>query len=219
MSGLLVLDVAKHRDVTRDVTDETGRLKVMPAAFWAGTTMVERVLFGHKNGSYLLPTFELVDRLRDIIAGRPAIEIGAGNGVLAEALGIPATDSRQHELPEVAMQYQLCRQPTVTYGPNIEHLSAVAAVRHYRPKVVIASWVSRRYEPGDQARGIAAGGNPGGVDESAIIEQCETYVLIGNQETHRLNKVWRYQPEVEFPPYLFSRAGNGTPDFIAIINR
>lgn len=213
---MLVLDTHNARDLAPDVRGPDGRTRVMPAAFYAGTTDVERTLYATTRGIYGLPTVELVDRLHELIAGRPAIEIGAGEGVLAEALGIPATDNRQHERPEVALHYAMCRQPTVPYGPNIIAMSAQQAVRHYRPSVVVGSWVTARYDANRPGRNK---GNPGGVDERDVLANCDTYVLVGNTEVHSISALWDLPHTIEHPPYLYSRAFNGSPDFIAVWHR
>src|ERR1700755_3023421 len=80
--GKIELDPERIRDITDDVMVD-GRMQVLPAAYWATTTMPERALFGHRHGIYLFPTVELVEYLKQRIALRAAIEVGSGNGVLA----------------------------------------------------------------------------------------------------------------------------------------
>lgn len=202
------------RDLAPDVLDEQGRLRLLPAEYWAATTWQERALFGHRHGIYGLPTIELVEHLRAIIGDRRAIEIGAGHGGLADALGIPATDSRQQEDPRYRRMviHEGHGQQPVRYGDNVETYEASAAVAHYRPDVVIACWVTHRYE---RARPWA-GGNEAGPDEGHIIDNCAEYVLIGHQRVHRHKRIWDRPHTIECPPYVFSRAGAGAGrDFIA----
>ena len=157
-------------------------------------------------------TTELIAYLKDFIGDRTAIEIGAGHGGLGRALGIPATDSHQQDRPEIKAYYNALRQPVITYGDNVEMLDAHSAVEKYKPQVVVASWVTHRYT---EAR-AAAGGNQDGVDEEAIIDSCEAYVFIGNEKVHAGKSIWQ-RPHEKFSPYwVFSRAANGTSDFIAI---
>src|SRR5262245_10991707 len=78
VSEVFVIVPGSTRHLAPDVLDNRGRLRVMPAAYWATTTPAERALFGHRHGLYSFPTVELVDHLREVIAGRVAIEIGAG---------------------------------------------------------------------------------------------------------------------------------------------
>lgn len=122
--GMALLAIDGVRDLAEDVFDENGRMKVMPAAYYEQTTIEERGLFGNRYGIYSFPTEELVDFLQKQIGDRKAIEIGAGHGVLAEALGIPATDNYQQEMPEYREFYDKIGQTIVPYGPNVEKIDA-----------------------------------------------------------------------------------------------
>lgn len=206
-----VLDPTSIRDIAPEVLDDRGCLRVLSAAYWVTTTPDERALFGHRHGLYSFPTVELVEHLRGIIGGRSAIEIGAGHGVLAEALGIPATDNRMQEWPKYRAIYAVTGQPAVPYGPNVVDCHASRAVRRYKPQVVVGCWVTHLYDP---AR-YEAGGNEVGVDEEDILRHCETYVVVGNEKVHAGKKVWNRPHKVEYPPFVYSRAHNGTRDFIA----
>lgn len=200
------------RDLAPEVLGEDGRMRVLPAAYWATTTLDERALFGHRNGLYLFPTTELVEYLRSLIHGRKAIEIGAGNGVLAEELGIKATDSKQQVKPKYAAWYKSLNQPPVPYGPNIIEMDGESAVRRFKPEVVIGCWVTHKYDP----RRHGAGGNEAGIREEYVIERCQSYVHIGNQDVHRGKAIWKREHTIIRPDWLYSRAHNGTPDEIAI---
>lgn len=203
---------ADTRDLTPDVIDIFGRMRVLPADWWATTTVPERALFGHRHGIYSIPTVELVDRVAEIIDGREAIEIGAGHGVLADALGIVGTDSMQQLQPRYRAIYEANGLPTVKYGPNVHIAHASRAVRKWRPQVVIACWVTHKYD----RRRPADGGNEAGVLWHDILEKCETLVFVGNTYTHRLSPLWTRSYDIEHPPYLYSRNTTGTPDFIGI---
>lgn len=207
---LHLVDPRTVRDLAPHLLDGQGRLRIMPAKFYAQTTLQERALFGMRHGYYLLPTEELVEYLGRKIAGRRAIEIGAGSGTLAAALGIPATDNRQQERPEIAAYYAALGQAPVPYGAHVETLDAHEAVSKYRPDVVIACWVTHRYDPNRPA----AEGNATGVLEEDIVRCCE-YIHIGNERVHQHKPIWSLPHEKETPPWLYSRAVNGTPDFIA----
>lgn len=203
------------RDISADVLGEDKRLKILPAATWHEFTSLEQMKFCVLNGYYTIPTTELVDRLREIIRGRPAIEIGSGNGVLAEALGIPATDNKQQDRLEIKAVYAAQGQPTINYGPNVIEMDANAAVKHYKPEVVIGCWVTHRYEMRRHERG----GNADGVDFGPIFRKTKTFVLVGNRKVHRQHPIWEHRPLVDEASYLISRSGNGTKDFIAVLNR
>lgn len=199
------------RDIAPLLLDDEKRLRVVPAQVLADTTPEERLTFGIQHGLYSFPTVELVDHLRERIGGRTAIEVGAGHGVLAQALGIPATDNRQQEGVALQNYYRQIGQATVPYGDHVERLDAQAAVKLYKPQVVIACWVTHRY---DLAR-HAAGGSQTGVDEAAIIAGCEEYIFIGNELTHAGKPIWGLPHEVIYPGWVFSRAVNGSRDFVA----
>lgn len=206
-----ILNPADVRDISPLLLDEAGCLKIVNSSVLAATTREERAMFGVRHAFYGLPTIELIEHLKSLIAGRSAIEIGAGSGVLAQALGIPATDNRQQEWPSVQEYYAALRQPTIRYGDHVEALDAKAAVAKYKPQVVIASWVTHRYDPARHE----AGGNQDGVDEVALLKHCEEYILIGNEKVHASKPLWALPHTKEQLPFLFSRAANGSADFIA----
>ncbi len=211
---LRAIDLRNVRDLSSEVLEPgaPGRVRVLPAAFWAGTTPVERAVVAARHGLYGFPTEELVAWLRAFIGTRRAIEIGAGNGVLAQALGIIATDSCLQAKPEIAAYYRMLGQALVTYGPNVEKLDALQAVHKHRPQVVVACWVTHKYDVSRHT----AGGNEFGVVEEAIVDACEHYVLIGNTRVHEAKSVWSRPHERFEPSWLYSRAVNGSKDFIAV---
>lgn len=202
------------RNIAPDVLDDDGRLKIMPASYWASTTQEERALFGLQHGIYSFPTEELVQFLTALIGDRTAIEIGAGNGVLSERLSIRATDNFQQRMPKYIERYRAMQQPTVPYGDNVEEIDANRAVRKYKPQVVIACWVTHKYDK----RRHKAGGNEVGVKEEEIIAGCESYVVIGNEYVHEGKSIWNLPHQIIYPDWLYSRATNGTRDFVAVWN-
>lgn len=205
------LDPSKIRDISDEVLDDRGRMQVLPAAYWAGTTVLERALFGHKNGVYGFPTVELVEWLQEQIGQQSAIEIGAGNGVMAEALGIPATDSLQQRMPKYALIYAASGFPTVRYGPNVIEMHASRAVRKYKPDVVIGSWITHKWDP----RRPEAEGNEDGVDFPDILHNCKKLILVGNSQVHRWNGLWDRDVELLTPDWVYSKSHNGAKDFVA----
>ncbi len=212
MTGTFPIDLSKTRDLAPEVLDEHGRLRILPASYWASTTPDERGLLCHRHGLYGLPTVELVEHLTEVIGGQRAIEIGAGHGALAKALDIPGTDSREQERPEYQLLFGLQGTPPVTYGPDVIEMHASRAVRRYRPQVVIACWVTQNYRQGEPWNHDS---KLDGVDEEDILRHCETYILIGNEKIHRGKRIWARPHTIEYPPWLYSRAMNGSRDFIA----
>lgn len=207
-----VIDTTNARDLSPEVLASPGRPRILPSSFYRNTTAAERIMLCVRNGLYSLPTDELVDWLRAEIAGRSAIEIGAGHGALAAALGIPATDSWLQLNPAVAAHYAERSQPTVTYGRNVERLDAAAAIVKHKPKVVVACWVTHKY----QSWRPEAAGNEFGVDEEALIDACETYILVGNAKVHEGKSIWNRKHRIIEPYWLYSRTMNDTKDFIAV---
>lgn len=200
------------RDLRPLALDPEGRIKILPASFWAATTVSERALFGVRTGHYAFPTTELVTHLKQLIGHRTAIEVGAGNGVLAKALEIPATDNKQQLMPKYRAHYEAAQQPIVPYGDNIIEMEANHAVRYYKPDVVIGCWVTHKYDPRDHARG----GNEAGLDEPDMLKHCAAYVMIGNDKVHKDKPVWNRQHTVFDLPFIFSRAFAGGRDFLAV---
>jgi hypothetical protein len=209
------IDPNRVGDLSNRLLDAQGRLRVVLARELEFTTPEERLLFGVRHGIFGFPTQELVDFLRTRIAGRTAIEIGSGHGVLAQALGIPATDNRQQEDEDIRACYRAIGQFTVPYGDHVEKLDAAAALAAYRPQVVIACWVTHRFE----ADRVHAGGSSTGVDEAAVIAECDEYIFIGNERVHAHKPIWALPHEKLTPPWMFSRAVNGSADFVAIWRR
>lgn len=211
MTDLSIIDPTQVRDLRPAAVGPHG-LKVLPAEFYASTTPIERHMLGHHLAAYVLPTVELVEWLRAEVGSRSCLEIGSGNGVLAAAAGIRTTDSRIQELLEIRDHYARLGQPLITYPDSVERLTAVAAVEKYRPDVVVGAWVTHLYESSrPQAEGSVLG-----VDENYIVASCKTYILIGNEKVHEKKPIWALPHRRFTPPWLYSRASNGTPDFIAV---
>lgn len=202
-SAVNVLDTRRIRDIAPDVLDAQGQLRILPAAYYHTTTREERALLGHRTALYGLPTLELVEWIKAYIGDRTAIEIGAAHGLLAQALGIPATDSYQQDDAAMAAYYAMMGQATVRYGAHVERLDALSAVAKHKPQVVVASWVTHKY----LAIRDAAGGNMLGVDEEALLDSgIEAYVFIGNTVTHEHKSIWRRPHRIIDQDFVFSRA-------------
>ena len=206
------MDPRGARSLAGDVITPEGAPRIMPASFYEGTSQVERSILGRDHGLYSLPTEELVEWLKSAIGGRSAIEIGAGHGALANAVGIRATDNRMQELPEMIDHLKMGGNAPVPYGAHVEKLDAEAAVRKYQPQVVVACWVTHKYRPDRHA----SGGNVIGVTEEEIIANCEDYIFIGNHGPHEKKFIWDLPHEIFYPDWLYSRAASGKRDFIAV---
>jgi len=150
-------------------------------------------LFCHKHAIYQLPTWELIKFLKDQIAGEPAIEIGSGNGCIGRLLGIPTTDNKMQELPEIKAYYATLNQPVITYGKDVEHIDGLEAIKKYQPKVVVACWVTQKWKEGMED------GNALGVDETLIFDHgVEKYIFVGNEKTHASKEILNMFPVRKF---------------------
>jgi len=158
-----------------------------------------------ENGFYLIPTQELVIFLSKLIKGKNTIEIGSGNGVLAEALGIKATDNKMQEQPQYRNALLASMQNPVKYGLNVEKISGNKAVKKYKPEIVIGAWITNKFNMDlFITKGIE--GNQAGVKELEIIRKVDTYIHIGNLNTH-VNKPINNLPHVTYTKeWLLSRS-------------
>jgi hypothetical protein len=211
-----VFDPERHISTLSDldaVLLEAEQLKILPAATLAKIDQTDLLFWCFQRAIYGLPSVELVDWLRAKIAGRSAIEIGAGNGALARALGIPATDSWMQAKPEIERYYRSIGQTPISYAPDVERLDARAAIKKYQPDVVVGSWITHRY----MKERPELGGNAEGVDEHWVIEQVETYIFIGAQSTHHQKPILELPHERLAPIWLFGR-GKPNERFIAVWN-
>ena len=186
------------------VTDGAALLRAVPAAVFEPFPYEARQLYAHWRGVYLFPTSELIEWLAAHII-QPAIEIGAGHGAVARALGIPATDSMMQRRPDVASIWAQAGQPPVRYGHDVIEMEAARAIAHYRPATVIGCWVTQRFDPerGDR-RGVAQA-CAHGVDERAVLEQVQRYIFVGNRRPHGRKRILgRRHAEHRFP-WIVSR--------------
>ncbi|MBS1722714.1 MAG: hypothetical protein JSS66_06865 [Armatimonadetes bacterium] len=163
-----------------------------------------------RNAVYTFPTLELVEHLRGLINGRRALEVGAGNGHLGRLLGVPMTDSAMQTEPGIAAHYRTIGQAPTNPPADVERIDAEAAVAKYRPQVVLASWLTHKWEPG------MTEGNEFGPDERNIIGQVETYIHIGNDRVHSQKPAWVLPHNKAWHPWLVTRAGAPEKNHIAV---
>lgn len=179
-----------------------GQLQVPAASEYMLFSQEQLSIFCVNNAIYGLPTLELVQWLRQMIGERKTIEIGAGNGALGRALGIPMSDSFLQDQPSVKSYYESLRQPTISYGKDVERLDYKAAIQKYKPEVVIGSWVTQLW------RNHSDDGNASmhGLDEDWILEKVPCYVHIGNSKTHGRKRILK-APHSQYKfNWLFSRS-------------
>lgn len=126
----------------------------------------------HFLAMYGLPTKELIEFLKNFLNLGESIEIGAGSGILANALGIKATDNYMQELPDVQMTYKLTGQPLVQYGENVKKIDGEKAIDKYKPTVVFSSWLTPKFDKDDNWQ------NMYGVIEERLLKKVEYYIQI-----------------------------------------
>jgi hypothetical protein len=147
----------------------------------------------------------LDELIKEVSPSRSAIEIGAGNGLLGMALGIPCTDNRMQEWPEIQDIYATMGQPAITYGEHVQKLDALEAVKHCRPEVVVAAWVTHLYNVNESHRG----GNMHGVDEVLLLSKIKRYIFVGHSGPHHLKPLFAEHAAKRMGLIgLFSRAAN-----------
>lgn len=206
MTRAYVVEDLDVRWVDAALLDPQGRVRVLPSADLRKIPQNAARLWCHQRAVYLLPSVELITWLKEKIGGRMAIEIGAGNGAVSRALGIPITDNRCQDWPDVKAHYAASGQPTVQYPSDVETLPALEAVAKYKPQVVIACWVTHLYHPEEHERG----GNMYGVDEDALLASgIETYIHIGATTSHSRKRILSRKYEEFRPDFLF---GRGDPE-------
>lgn len=175
--------------------------------------VTELRIYCHFKAIYQVITTELVQWFKDNVDLSHAIEIGSGNGTLGRALGIPMTDNWQQAEPNIATAYHLTGQPVINYGRDVEKIGALHAIKHYKPKVVIGSWITNIYKASEHE----LGGNASGVDELKLIDLVDNYYLVGNLNIHIKNRLLDNKDvtcDLIHEPFLYSRNAEKQKNFI-----
>jgi hypothetical protein len=165
------------------------------------------------NSVYLLPTVELLEFLRQYVDDS-CIEIGSGNNLLFQYLGIPGTDSFIQQTPEMVSYYTALGQVPTRPPSSVENLTAAEAIAKYRPKTVIAGWVTQYWNGKDSH------GSVFGVDEEAVIDMGIRYIFVGARSEHSPKSILR-RPHIEIPGTqhgVFSRVKDRGDDVIYLWN-
>jgi hypothetical protein len=144
------------------------------------------LIWCNKKGIYCLPTIELIDWLKQQIGNDSAIEICSGNGAIGRALQIPRTDSFIQQSPEIATIYKLIGQLPIAPPEDVQKFEANEAIDHFKPSVVIGSYVTQKFMVGDDQKNI--GSSIYGVDELSLLPKVKKYITIGNTTTHGIKR-------------------------------
>lgn len=171
-------------------------------------------LFCVKNAIYQIITTELVDFVRQEIGGEIAVEIGAGNGCLGRALGIKLTDNKMQQGNDLVNEfYDKLQQTRIEYPNDVIKMAGNEAVRHYRPKVVVASWVTQKWKPGMVHGSIL------GVNECAFKGKIKKYIHVGNERIHGDKEILKKFPVKQYKfPWLVSRSMHRDKNIIYVFD-
>jgi hypothetical protein len=185
--------------------DGNGLLKVVPASILQSANPTHLIMWGNKKGVYCLPTTELIEWLQEQISGRSAIEICSGNGAIGRALNIPRTDSYIQTTPEMMAYYALLSAIPIFPPEDVLKFEANEAVDHFKPEVVLGSYITQKYLPGDENE-PKVGSSLYGVDELALLPKVKTYITIGNKLTHGDKRIRKFPHQTFQFPWLFTRS-------------
>ncbi len=166
--------------------NKDGRVKALSVVALRQLDPAHLMIWMQKNGRYNLPTAELVDWLKLLIEDEcgSALEVAAGMGDLGYHLGIPMTDSYVQTSPEMQAYYAAFGAKPIHPPADVEKADAETAVKQHRPQIVIASWLTQKYQPGDESIQPKIGSSIYGADEFEILRNTSTYIHIGNRAVH-----------------------------------
>lgn len=210
---ITVLD-SNLKDISGKLLMPNGKIKLLAAKEYQKYNWHAFRLFCHQQARYGIPTIELVEYIKNIIGEREAIEIGAGAGDLGYHLNIKMTDSYQQDHPAIRQMYEDMGQPTINYPSDVICIDALTAVQKYKPKVVVASWITPY-----AAIQTNFGSNPMGVKEDKILDLIETFIIIGNMDIHWDKPITKYIHEVFYKDWIVSRAKDPSKNCIMIWNK
>lgn len=183
------------------------RLKLLPASEYLSVPHIVIQAIAAESARYVFPTVELVDWLRARIGNRTAIEIGAGQGDLGIRLGVKMTDNYCQTIPLVTMYYQMLRQRPTQPPKDVERLDALEAIKKYKPQVVFGGFITHRFIGGNT-------GNQFGPIEEEILANCQEYIMIGNEHTHKEKPILRMPHETIKHDWLITRAAKPSQNVI-----
>jgi len=195
--------------------DEKDMLRVLPYSVYTKLDLAHIQAWAGKNGVYTFPTTELIDWIHHRIAGRKAIEICAGNGAIGRALKIVTTDSYNQCLPEMKAYYKALGQECTDPPSDVYQFEAMEAVDTLKPKVVVASYATQKYLPGDEGP-PTIGSSVYGVDELAMLPLIQTYIFIGSDMSHGDKRILKFPHETHRFPWIVTRGLHPEQNFIKV---
>jgi len=144
------IDLERAKDIVNSLQGVDGHIYPIPYSHIKNDTLDTLNLVMQAMGLYTFPTLELCNWINSQIDDNPelephsAIEICAGTGWIGRTIGIPITDVKNMENPQVQhIMTQSFSVPTI-YADDVEQLEASEAVDKYSPDIVIGSFVTSR---------------------------------------------------------------------------
>jgi hypothetical protein len=195
--------------------DDKGLLKVLPHSIYTKIDLAHLQAWAGKKGVYTFPTTELIDWIHQRIAGRKAIEICAGMGVIGRALKIITTDSYNQCMPEMKAYYKALGQECTDPPADVYQFEANEAVNTLKPKVVVASYATQKYQPGDEGP-PPIGSSVYGVDELEMLPKIQTYIFIGSDMSHGDKRILKFPHETIREPWIVTRGLYQEQNFIKV---
>lgn len=207
----MIYRIVQKQDVSyldKQLLDSDGLLKAVPAALLHQIRPDHLQIWANKNAVYQFATTELVDFLKSEIKGKQekTIEICAGCGVLSRELGITGTDSYMQQEKRFRKFYETLGQQITKPPEHIKKYEAYAAVRRFRPEIVIGAFVTQHATLDENLRGFT--GSPFGVREHMILQKVKKYILIGNEQTHAGKLIFQLPHRKLTFPWLISRCND-----------
>jgi len=218
MQSKLVLIRNENVDYLDSVLLVNGLLRVLPASILSEIPQLHLSIWGNKKGVYCFPTTELIEWLRDQVSGRSAIEICSGTGVIGRALGIPSTDSYIQTTPDMVKCYAMLQQKPIFPPEDVHKFEANEAIDHFKPEVVLGSYITQKYAFGDELAQPKIGSSFYGVDELALLPKVKTYIAIGNDTSHGDKRICKIPHTVHRFHWLFTRSLTPEENQISVWN-
>lgn len=192
---------ARAKEIVSSLVGYDGRIYPIPYSFIKDDTLDTLNLVMQALGLYTFPILELCEWLESQIDDDPeyephsAIEICGGTGWIGRQLGIPITDIKNMENPEVQkVMLDSMSIPTI-YANDVETLEASEAVNKYNPDIVIGSYVTSKQlvDKIDRRKAMTVGVRLpyGGVIEQNLMDIARKEIKVGVDVKGIFRKVYK----------------------------
>lgn len=190
--------------------DSNGLLKVVDADIIRSIPLLELRIWARENGVYQFITTEMIDWLRPYFLGKTGLEICAGKGTIGRALGIVSTDSRllQGGNPLVSSVMQQNHEEPTNPPDDVITFNSNEAVNYYKPQIVVGSFVTQIYKPGENWERISS--SEYGTDEELLFKKVSTYIMFGNLNVHKHKRLFKKKHREYSFPWLITRCEDQT---------